>query len=416
MNKLNLGNDLYLKGRIGWRGLNKQEYLENSDYKIINATSLIDGYIDWDNCGYISKERYEESKEIQLKENDILISKDGTLGKIGYVKNMKGYCTVASGIFVLRNKIPDKLNFDYLYHILKSNIFKDFIRRNKADGSTINHLYQRDLENFEIDLPPIEVQNKIAGILNNIENKIELNKTIDKNLDNVSECVFNYWFRQFSFPGNNNKYSNEIIPNDWKKTKIINSGLYVSDYTANGSFKSLADNVIYNDGDPYSLLVRIVDFNNDFSDKNLIYVNKHAYDFLNKSNLHGNEIIICNVGNAGAVYRCPKLNIPMTLGPNGIVLKSELLNNYLYFYFKSNIGQQQLLSISSGSIQKKFNKTNFRDLDIILPSEEILNKFNDFYNPILEKKNNIWLENRKLNSFKQFILPMLLNGQVKMEE
>ena len=135
MTKFNLGTDLYVKGRIGWRGLSKSEYLKNSDYRIINATALMDGYVDWDNCGYITKERYEESNEIMLRENDILISKDGTLGKIGYVKGLTKPTTVASGIFVLRNTIPNELDFDYLYHILKSNIFKEFIFRNKAQGS-----------------------------------------------------------------------------------------------------------------------------------------------------------------------------------------------------------------------------------------------------------------------------------------
>lgn len=172
MSILNLGKDLYLKGRIGWKGLSKEEYLEYSDYKIINATSLMDGYVNWDNCGYISKERYEESEEIMLQENDILISKDGTLGKIGFVKNIKQCCTVSSGIFVLRNTKPDMVDFNYLYHILKSNIFKDFIRRNKAQGSTISHLYQRDLENFEIELPTLNEQRFIANILDSIELQI----------------------------------------------------------------------------------------------------------------------------------------------------------------------------------------------------------------------------------------------------
>lgn len=93
---LNVGRDLYLKGRIGWRGLNKDEYLEESDYRIINATALMDRYVDWNNCGFISKERYDESPEIMLEENDILISKDGTLGKIGYVKNIPAPTTVAT--------------------------------------------------------------------------------------------------------------------------------------------------------------------------------------------------------------------------------------------------------------------------------------------------------------------------------
>ena len=182
MTKLNLGNDLYIHGRIGWRGLSKDEYLDFSNYKIINATALMDGYVDWNNCGFISKERYMESEEIMLKENDILISKDGTFGKIGYVKNLTSFCTVASGIFVLRNTMPDVLNFDYLYHILKSNIFKDFIRRNKALGSTISHLYQRDLANFVIDLPDYETQTAIANVLNALDSKIENNDNVNDNL------------------------------------------------------------------------------------------------------------------------------------------------------------------------------------------------------------------------------------------
>ena len=188
-NRLNLGKDLYIKGRIGWKGLSKDEYLDCSDYKIINATALMDGYVDWNNCGYISKERYDESKEIQLKENDILISKDGTIGKIGYVKKMESSCTVASGIFVVRNLIPEKLDFDYLYHVLKSNIFKDFIRRNKAEGSTINHLYQRDLENFELDIPDIYIQRKIAKVLNDLDQKIIYNNKINDNLSSYSIVI-----------------------------------------------------------------------------------------------------------------------------------------------------------------------------------------------------------------------------------
>ena len=182
MTTLNLGKDLYLKGRIGWRGLSKEEYLEHSNYKIINATSLMDGYIDWSTCGYISKDRYDESEEIMLKENDILISKDGTLGKIGFVKNLNGCCTVSSGIFVLRNTKPDIVDFNYLFHILKSNIFKDFIHRNKAQGSTIPHLYQRDLESFEIELPDITEQKFVAHILDSIDNQIKRNNDLVQKL------------------------------------------------------------------------------------------------------------------------------------------------------------------------------------------------------------------------------------------
>ncbi len=80
-----LGDYLYIKGRIGWKGLKKSEYLPVSDYRIINGESLTLSGIDWNKAGYISAERYEESPEIMLNIGDILLSKDGTIGKIGYV-------------------------------------------------------------------------------------------------------------------------------------------------------------------------------------------------------------------------------------------------------------------------------------------------------------------------------------------
>lgn len=84
-----LGDYLYIKGRIGWKGLKKSEYLNHSDYRIINGESLTTSGIDWDKTGYISKVRYDESPEIMLQIGDILLSKDGTIGKIGYVKSTR---------------------------------------------------------------------------------------------------------------------------------------------------------------------------------------------------------------------------------------------------------------------------------------------------------------------------------------
>ena len=102
-----LGEYLYIKGRIGWKGLKKKEYLSYSNYRIINGESLTDDGIDWSKAGYITKERYGESPEIMLQEGDILVSKDGTIGKIGYITSLDAPTTVASGIFVIRNLMSD---------------------------------------------------------------------------------------------------------------------------------------------------------------------------------------------------------------------------------------------------------------------------------------------------------------------
>ena len=108
------------------------------------------------------------------------------------------------------------------------------------------------------------------------------------------------------------------LPEDWLASEIQRETEFVTDYVANGSFASLAENVQYKNEPDYAILIRLTDFNNGFSG-DFVYVDEHAYNFLRKSKLHGGEIIISNVGAySGTTFLAPKLNRPMTLGPNSI--------------------------------------------------------------------------------------------------
>ncbi|MBR3617838.1 MAG: restriction endonuclease subunit S [Acholeplasmatales bacterium] len=157
-----------------------------------------------------------------------------------------------------------------------------------------------------------------------------------------------------------------------KMMQISDLMLTVTDYVANGSFKSLNENVKYTNEKNYARLIRLVDYNNNFDNKNAIYVSEESYNFLSKTKLFGDEIIISNVGaNLGTVFKCPKLDIPMTLGPNSIMFKSKINDKYLYYYFCSNPGQKSILSLVSGSAMPKFNKTDFKKLIVPVPDESI---------------------------------------------
>ena len=196
-NNVKLGDYLYIKGRIGWKGLKKEEYLPKSDYRIINGESLTEDGIDWSKAGYISRERYEESPEIMLENKDILISKDGTIGKIGFVESLDGCATVASGIFVIRNQRPQEINTRYVYHFLCSKAFKDFITM-RTEGSVIPHLYQKDFVELVVPLPELTVQEKIVSILDAITLKIENNKAINNNLQAQAFALFDELFPSFN--------------------------------------------------------------------------------------------------------------------------------------------------------------------------------------------------------------------------
>lgn len=164
------------------------------------------------------------------------------------------------------------------------------------------------------------------------------------------------------------------VPNGWKICKVNEYSEVVTDYVANGSFASLAKNVTYKEIEDEAVLIRLTDFNNNFNG-NFVYIDNHAYEFLSKSKLFGGEIIISNVGaNVGTVFKCPYLDKKMSLAPNSIMLKTLGNDDFYYYWFRSRNGQHSLKSIVTGSAQPKFNKTNFRDLEIPVPPIDIQDK------------------------------------------
>ena len=171
-----------LKGRIGWQGLTTKEYLKNGEYYLVTGTEFKDGTIDWLKCNFVSKERYNQDSNIQIKINDILVTKDGTIGKVAFIDSLILPATLNSGVFVIR-PLNNSYYPKFLYYILQSKYFKRFIGTLKA-GSTISHLYQYSFSNFAFPNPPLLEQQKIAEILSHVDDLLEsLDALISKKKD-----------------------------------------------------------------------------------------------------------------------------------------------------------------------------------------------------------------------------------------
>ena len=174
-----VGKHCSVKARIGWQGLRSDEYLTSGEYGLITSTDIVDGMVDWGTCCFVSKVRYSQDPNIIVQENDTLISKDGTIGKVGIVQNIPFPSTLNSGIFVVRPKL-DNVYKKYLAFAFKSIYFQDFINRLTA-GSTIVHLYQKDIVKFVFPVPPIAEQRAIAEALSDVDGLIAaLDKKIAK--------------------------------------------------------------------------------------------------------------------------------------------------------------------------------------------------------------------------------------------
>jgi type I restriction enzyme S subunit len=158
------------KARIGWQGLKKHEYLRSGYSYLIGGTDFSNGTVSLDNISYVTKERYDMDTNIQVSANDVLVTKDGTIGKVAIVPELNKPATLNSGVFVFRTN--SRLVPAFLFRVLQSSVFREFIDTLSA-GSTIKHLYQKDLKKFEFEIPvDTKEQEAIAAVLTAMDEEI----------------------------------------------------------------------------------------------------------------------------------------------------------------------------------------------------------------------------------------------------
>ena len=161
-----------LAGRIGWQGLTSEEYRDEGVH-LVTGTDFRGGVVDWDKCVRISEQRWAEAAQVQIAEADLLITKDGTVGKVAVCRDLPGKASLNSGVMVIRQRRDFSSRF--LYWLLQSPVFWGWFNDINAGSSTITHLYQADLYNFGFYLPEsLEMQERIATVLDAEIAKIDL--------------------------------------------------------------------------------------------------------------------------------------------------------------------------------------------------------------------------------------------------
>lgn len=159
-----LNNVAELFGRIGWQGLTSDEYQDEGPW-LVTGTDFQNGKINWDSCVRISDQRWEEAHQIKLQLGDLLITKDGTVGKLAIVENQPGKASLNSGVMRIVPSGHKAYITKYLYYVLQTDIFKEWFKDINAGASTIQHLFQKDFKHFVFPLPPMQEQEKIVSIL-----------------------------------------------------------------------------------------------------------------------------------------------------------------------------------------------------------------------------------------------------------
>lgn len=152
----------YMKGRIGWQGLKADEFIEEGPY-LVTGTDFKNGRVNWDTAYHISQKRYEQAPEIQLKQGDLLVTKDGTVGKLALIDELPDSASLNSHLLVLR-PLLNRYDNHFLYYVLSSLEFKNYFQK-VSIGSTMDSLSQEKMGEFIFAIPNINEQNSISRYL-----------------------------------------------------------------------------------------------------------------------------------------------------------------------------------------------------------------------------------------------------------
>ena len=419
---VSLGDMLYIKGRIGWKGLKKSEYL-NEGYAIINGEQIINGKIDWRNVGRITKERYEESPEIMLKKNDILLTKDGTIGKTAFIDNLPEPATVASGVFVIR-KQSHCLIQRYLYYFFHSHYF-DFLIKSRTEGSVVPHLYQRDFTEMEIPLPDSNEQKNISKFLTTIDSKIDLLRRQNETLERIAQALFKKWFVDYEFPDENGRpYKSSggkmvpsklgEVPEGWKVCTINDITSLIIDYRGKTP-KKLGMN--WSPRGIPALSAKNIKDGEIICKDSMYFGNKKLYKKWMKNELKKRDILLTSEAPLGEVFFLAN-DKKYILSQRLFSLRTnkKYQSSYLYYWLKSYKGQYLLNRRATGTTVVGIRQKELKQVEILIPKIIVLEKLNNILELYILKmdKNSDQIEN--LKELRDTLLPKLMSGKIRIPD
>lgn len=329
--------DSYVKARVGWHGLKSDDFTDEGPY-LVTGSDFNGPEIRWENCYHCDLARYEQDPYIQLNEEDLLITKDGTIGKVALVRGLNGKATLNSGVFVVR-PLRNKYTTKYYFWLLHSNVFDGFVDFNKT-GSTIVHLYQDTFVNFKYAMPTYSEQLAIAAFLDHetakIDALIEKQQRLIELLKEKRQAVISHAVTKGLNPNAPMKDSCVEwlgeVPAHWSLPKIK----WFFRTESGGTPNTAKHDEYYLDGTiPW---IRTTDLTNDELYETPIKITKKAVVDSACALLPINSVLVAMYGGAGSIGKHALLKFPSTINqavcailPNSKI-RPEFLHLYVEFY------------------------------------------------------------------------------------
>ena len=350
-------------------------YNEVGDYYFINGNNLGEGYIKIkENTLKVDEKEYLKHKK-NLTNRTLLLSINGTLGNVAKYRGEP--CILGKSACYLN--ISESCERDFIYYIMISPLFRRDLE-NMATGTTIKNVSLKALRNYEISLPPLAEQKRIADILSAIDDKIELNRRINANLEQQAQALYKEWFVAVEKDNWEEKRLGDIIELYDSQRRPLSGQQranmdkiypyygaaslmdYVDNYLFDGIYLLLGEDGTVSDSEGFPMLQYVW---------GKFWVNNHAH---------------------------------ILQGKNGYTTES------LYILLK----QTNVSSIITGAVQPKISQANLKSIPIKLPPIELLSNYNKIIKPLFEEIRNNSTQINQLSTLRDTLLPKLMSGEIKI--
>ena len=387
--------------------------LGSGKLKYITAKNLTEyGTIDFSKCDLIN----EKAKEIinrrsNIQVGDILFSSRAPIGHCHLIKEEPDYYDIGESIFSIRVK-TEILMPEYLCLYLASDFFVKLASKHTT-GSIIQEIRVGDLMDTEVIVPPLKVQDRISICLDKIDRKIAINSMINDNLEQQAKLLYDYWFTQFDFPNADGKpYQNSGGKMVWNEIlkRNIPFGWQVVPFLEIASWESNSQppksEFIYEPKAGYIRFIQNRDYDSD-THKTYIPLTK------NLSVVDRYDILMDKYGDAGAVRYGIEGAFNVALGK--ISVHNPYHREYIRSFLESDGIYNYLHNSCMASTRASLNESNLAMLNIVIPNEHIVSE----YEKLLLKIRDSILQNNdetaRLIELRDWLLPMLMNGQAIIE-
>ena len=414
-----MGDICKIFGRIGFRGYTTEDLvLSPSDGAIsLSPSNIVDGVMDLSKCTYISWAKYEESPEIKIAPNDIVIVKTGnSYGRTAIIRNVEHPMTLNPQFVVLKDI---QINPVYLAYFIKTDEFQKQIY-GIVGGSAIPTLSQENLANLIVRVPNENIQNTIADILDSLDGKIELNKQINDNLEAMARQLYDYWFVQFDFPNKEGKpykssggamvYNERLkreVPIGWEVENLIDFA-----EIKNGATPSTADEANYGGDIVWITPKDLSDQQSKFVYQGERNITEQGFDSCSTSILPTNSVLMSSRAPIGLVS-IAKHEVCTNQGFKSFIPKSISDSIYLYYYIKHNI--KQIEQLGTGTTFKEVSRDDLCKFPILtIGAKDIYVQWIELQNGIADKQLALTKEIAALTKQRDELLPLLMNGQASV--